>query len=612
MAVFNSECVETANGVETSVIPEGEAGVPGGTQFLLDWDVSRDNASRRGFRPAHDAGANFGVNSGNRKAFVNAGGECFLQHAELFWFGHLHIIPTSFELGNVLTTQFRTYEYFNAFRFEDKTLVTLNRVGDSGFLYTGELDEESPPRSPRIIKALETIVVDVSVSPNGPVNIAASVQYTFDGGEFLQITFSGSRVVIMTQEPQSRVNQEYKFLTDIIEFSAGEEQRISVADVPRETLTYRFVNTDEDMAWLENQVWGWMENTWGLPNWLDYTVLTSDVTIGDSTIFLEDTTKRDFRAAADGSTLALIWQDKFTFEAVGVSSFTDTSLSTFQPVTQNHPAGSIVMPLRLGQMFKPTREVWSQTEAKQIELAWRMRNNVADPGGFISPEPFLSENPFYTPSGESVGYPVWNLYLDGAELVIEGNNYRVTHDKDLRPFPSDISKPYTSTPKKQTLATLQGFRICGYGRDELQRMKQWLFYLRGKQKAFWMTTGRDDFVLFNPATALSTTLDIEPVNYTNQVFGVINGPRNRQDIVILYQDGTQDFRRISNAVDNDTFETITIAGGGISQDSTNIVSISYLTLRRLNVDNYAFTHFWYEGEWEIPISLQEVVQEGNQ
>ena len=597
MAIFNSSCADVSNFVQAFSAPEADPVGPPRSWLHREFDRADLLQDQRPllFNFRNTGGAKRGRNlDTNKSAGIKAadmhpvksggGSYCVPMHGDLFWFEHLHIIPTSFDLGNVLTTQEREYEVFNAYRTESHLLSSIVDTNYDGFSKVGE-----PSKSPNLLGPKTGFVVTVTVSPNGPVTIAARTDYVFGGlGVTKTVTFTGARVIIMTTPPESQVTEGWEWVTDVIQAASGDEQRISVRDVPRQTLVYRFIREDRDLAYLVNQLWGWHENVWALPVWTDYTLLSGDISTGVLNFNVEDTTKRDFRVGE----LCLLWDGIDSFEAVEVASFTNTNIACTLPTILPWSAGTFVLPMHLARLNTGWKAKNYNIAAREIETVWTILNqrDFSDPGD-MSPIP-LHEAGFYR------NLPIWDIYSD---YLITSGTYSEEEKDGIKVFPDKLGKISAMTVRDFPQNKISGVGLQSFGRDETWRMRSFLHALRGRQKAFWMSTGRDDFTVESTVFAPATEVNVNIVNYTNIVDGGTNGPRTRRNIVILYKDGTKDYRRILSSLITPGVREVLSLDSAISQDWTtdNVERISYVVKRRLGVDKWNIEHEFYEGEASV-------------
>lgn len=512
-------------------------------------------------------------------AAIETKSECFRMHGDLFWFNHIHLIPTRYDLGVVLTTQERDYELYNAYRTQSHTLDSIVKNNVAGLTFVGE-----PTNSPNVLGPLSGFVVTVTVDPSGPVTINATIDYTFNALSLTKtLTITGSRTVIMATPPDANIVESWEWLTDIIEADSGDEQRISVRDVPRQTFTYKFLREDADLAPLLNQIWGWHELIWALPIWTDYTFLTSDISAGSTSIPVETTANRDFRVGD----LALVWQDEFNFEAGEIVTINASSIDVLQPTLAAFTAPAYVMPISLAKFPRGVDIKNWNVNARELTARWQVLNN-RDFTNDVSPVEILGTT--YR------GLPVWDI--DEQHLITSGQ-YSEREDKDIQQFGAGMSGKWsTMSARDFPRNVLTGLRRTAFGRTEFQALRRWFMYLRGRQKSFWVSTGRDDFTVESTVFAPSAQIDVNIVNYTNLVFNAPDGPRTRRNIVIEYVDGTKDYRRITaSEITAGVRERLTL-DANISQDwsADTVKRCSFLVKRRLNTDNIDFLHEFYEGE----------------
>jgi hypothetical protein len=576
VAIFAASSAELGNPFLQFRAPDTEVGAPGSTFLSARFAAARQTANERRFRAR-------GMQSLNKQPLV---GECFMQFGDVFWFEHLHIIPKVLSLGNVISTQDREYEVFNGFRNESRTVTVRTATGLDGITLDGE-----PTFSPvTVLGPKETVVVSATISPTGPVLIDATISYQFDNGRSVQLRITGSRVVVVSLEPEAAISESWEWLTDIIEASAGDEQRISARDVPRQSWTYTWVKEDRHAANLINQLWGWAENIFAVPVWTDYTVLTADAAAGATTLNVESTDERDFRAT--GGELALLWKDDDTTESVEVSAITSTTLSLARETAAAFEAGDLVIPLRLVRLPGNWDSRNSNTNVRTVTVRWQVLDNV-EFSAALSPSPIFD-------GGVYRDLPVWDV--DSDYLVTSGN-YSEREDKDLRfPASDGTGRFSTFTAREFPRNVLSGIGMEAFGRTEFFRLRAFLHYLRGRQKAFWMSTTRDDFTVESTTSATSTEINVNIVGYTRLVANAPNGPRTRRNVEIVYADGSKDYRRVVSSQETAGVREVLTLDSGISQECSqaNVARISYLVKRRLNTDRVVFEHEFYEGEVTVP------------
>jgi len=581
MTTFSSALVDITTNIVTNLAPEAQEPAPAGSSWLI--------SSLTGSTPNV-------LKWGIIKANVNRyAGELWKMYGALFWFERVHIVPLTYALGNVISALVKTYEVYNGWRYKYKHLLTITPVNAGGFSFSGDL-----ATSPRLMQPKQSFIVTANINPAGPVTIAASVVYVFDGGESLTITFTGKRVIVMSVEPQSNIVETWEWLTDIIESGSGNEQRISNRDMPRQSFTYQYLKEDESSAFLENLLFGWANNIWAVPVWTDHIHLTAATVAGTTLVLsVDSTTNRDFRTNA-GSNLIAIWNNENSFEAAEVVSFTSTTITISSVILAVWPKGAVVVPLRLSYMTEPSTAVFQNVNARNRQLRFTaIANKIPSFSG--SPAPLQA-------GGLYRSRPFWDITND--ELITAGS-YNVIDDKQIRTIGGETGKLMTNTTKKFPVRTVSGVGMTSYGRSEFVRMREFLLGARGRQRSFWLETGNRDFKIESTSASGALNVNVVPCNYTNQVFGALGGPRTRKDIIIRYANGATDKRRIVASSETIGVREVLVLDSVLSQtcSTANVTRISYLILHRMGSDSVILNHERVDGDVSAPVTLVSVYDE---
>lgn len=512
---------------------------------------------------------------------IQLNGEFVELFGERFWFNHLHAIPNVFSLGNLLSTQVRTYQLYNGYRTVAKQIYTITETGVEGFTIT------EPNRSPNVIRPKATVTVSVTISPIGPPTVSARVVYDFGSGETLVVTFTGARMIIMALEPQVPIHEELEWKTDIIESDGGPEQRIASRDVPRQRWIYDFLKDDDSMAFMENQIFNWAANVWANPVWTDYTEMTADISLGATSVPVTTTANRDFRAASDGTALALLFSSRDVCEVVQVSIVAGTTLTLSLGTLAAWPAGTLVVPMRTSRIAEPvTQQLWTDAY-KTMRVAFSSVQNQED----------------RSISGFTI-YKTFPVLEDN--LVVFGGKYQGNYDIDQKLWDSVPARLTGKNLRRFPKFKQTGISLVANDRSEYLRIKRFLGYLRGKQKPFFMTTGRRDFGVRTTATSGATTIFVKTANFAIQV----QQRDTRKYLAIKYANGLVDYRQILSSVNTvGVGEDLTLDVAVTQNVSVaNIERISYLLLVRMDQDVFQFEHNYYDGFTTVEISVVDIVQ----
>ena len=514
------------------------------------------------------------VSTVTRSAFLTK------MFGDLFWFDHLHLIPQQINLGNILGDQVRTFEVFNGYRSATKTVNLFNAVATSGVIVS--IGSTTPPIN---ILAYQSINYTLTVQRTGPAKLVGSYFFGFASGELLELRLTGSRAVVWPYIPQGEFTESYAYLTDVIESQDGTEQRASLRDLPRLSLTHRYLFGDEEInARVENLLADWAGRVFAVPIWQDATTLTSQATAGAVVLNVASTTDRDFRFGS--GELVLLYTSEFVFEAAEVLSFTTTTITVIIGIGQTWVAGTRVLPIRLATLRNAPRQRTYATAARDMQMQFVATTLAGYP----------DESAFTV-------YRSAPVFLD--DMRLGGDTQERQIDRDVQIIDSGTGRAFQSSTKRFSPMSMP-FVLDFETRAEQWRLKRFLHARRGSFKSFWVPTWRKDFAVQSTATAPATNIFVKAAKYSDHVFSTVG--ESRKHIMIEYANGARDFRRINSAnlTSPGVLETLTL-DSATTQDvsGANVVRISFLLRVRLAADQFDFKHdFAYTGE--VGIAVQEV------
>ncbi|HHF0051797.1 TPA: hypothetical protein ACPIAY_005428, partial [Pseudomonas aeruginosa] len=107
------------------------------------------------------------------------------------YYNRLWLIPTTMELGNVVSTQVRPASVWNAY-FSPRTLTAIEREDADGITLSGQA---SPPLG---FAALEERTWTVSIGTDGPPVVNARIVWTLQGEPDLVLVITGNRIIAWT------------------------------------------------------------------------------------------------------------------------------------------------------------------------------------------------------------------------------------------------------------------------------------------------------------------------------------------------------------------------------------------------------------------------------
>jgi len=482
-----------------------------------------------------------------------------LEDTGQYWFELVHVFPTFFELGNLLTTVTRDLEIYNSYREESRQVTSFTNNADSGTSLIGF------PSLPATLSESHGIQFQVQVSTNGPPSIDGTLDFTTDVGD-ISVRITGSRVVMFPFEPETLIEEKLEFLTDVIEAADGTEQRITIRKHPRQSFTMRYrVEEGKERRRLHNLLFDWQSRVFGVPVWFEARKLDADVSAGETTITV-DTAYGDFRTGS----LAIVWQDSETFDALEIEDQTANSLTFASTLANSYTARkALVIPLRVALTDDTiSRERWLNN-LEEFEALWRIIDNEAD-------------------IADASSFDTYN-----SKVALLGFNFvagQSTQDNMLRRIDRIDNETAPILQFSDWENAQYQFRrtFLGYSLESMWTVRQLVHELKGSQKSFYMPTFSTDLVAVDDLSSGTALLDVQPEGYVDYI-------RNREpltSIIIYLSNGTYLIRDVVDytQVDANT-DRLTVDTNWPSTISVNdITKISFLRLCRIADDLVEFNH----------------------
>ena len=464
------------------------------------------------------------------------------------------VIPHLIQAGAVSTDQHYTVHVWNAYRYTAR-LQSVTISGGEGIVLSG-------PTTPSTFNALALKKWQIAVSTTGPAVIDCVITWHFAGLPSVSLRITGSRATnwLFMPDWSDDVTETLQFLTTVHQSLTGAEQRIARRLSPRRTFEFNVRLDGVERQRFDNMLYAYGSRVWVLPVMTDRVTLLQPVQQG-ATVLPVDTVGRDFYVG--GQTLLIDRQGHA--EAVDVVEMRPAELILKRPVQGNYDRQTWVYPTR-SAVFTDMPQITRLSDgvsAVQVRFQINEHNAFSDD---ISHLPRYRDRPLLEPTTE------WSedVTAQYARLIQTlDNETGLTY--------------YLDTAKKAFQVTSHRFVLSN--RAEQQKLRQLLYYLRGRQRAIWIATGATDMT---PVSGiLGKSLDIAFINYTASLKNAVG----RQDIRIELTDGRVIYRRIVEAsvVDSQT-ERLSLNGELITVAQDEIVKISYLTLSRLESDTVTWTH----------------------
>ena len=474
-----------------------------------------------------------------------------VRQFEQDWYHHVHLLPAKIALGNLLSTQMRQVEVWNA-HFAPKTLSAVVGQNDGGITLA------APANPPTTYGMLESRLHNVSVSLDGPPVIEASFTFQFPD-EAPTLSISGRRVVVFGLKPNWADGwlERLMWATDVLAARDGTEQRVSLRAKPRRSLEFSILVGRDDAALLDVLLSSWQSRVYALPIWPDKAVLAATVTAG-STVIPLTTTNLEYEA--DG--LLVIGSDSRNTEAAEVLSVASNAVTLKQPLLQTWPAGAFVTPARTARL-RVTQAVSRVTDA--IARA-RLVFDIAGTTAIAKQESATTFN----------STPVWTTrpnrvrdvdadYLRLAEVLDFETGITAVDDHAARPF------------------VRRSFDYLFKNRTEIAAFRGWLAARLGRLTAFWHPTWEASIVPTKKILSNQTVMTVASRGYALY----FNPMPGRTEAAFLHKNGTWYFRTITSFGAGTTGDEEVMAinqSFGFDANPEDWVAIYFLEKTRLDAD----------------------------
>ncbi|XKM14235.1 hypothetical protein RCS94_03460 [Orbaceae bacterium ac157xtp] len=357
------------------------------------------------------------------------------------------------------------------------------------------------------------------------------------------------------------VTETLEWKTDVLQSYSGAEQRVARRLSPRRTFEFSILIDGNERSRFENRLAYAGASTWYLPVYPDVTFLDNNITTG-TTILPCETVGRDF--VVGNKVLIKSEINNINKSALlEVAAINDDSITLINPVSVDFNAGALIYPVRLAVLT----DMPALTRYNDDLLSSQIRFRVTEHNAYSNDVSFLDR---YRQ------FPVLNIQPDWSEslkgkyerLLLElDNNSGIPHRLDTANLPFFV----------------QEFRWFLTERNEQRQLRQLFYYLNGRQKNIWVSSQSSDFNV--SAIVLNRILAVE-----NTGFSEVGLMSSRRDIAITLTNQTVLYRRITAvAVFSDDIEYL-LPDSTLDIDAKDIVSVSFLTLCRLDSDSVSWEH----------------------
>ncbi len=488
----------------------------------------------------------------------------------LDWYHQIHVIPSTIDLGNLVSPVERVLEVWNA-RFDSQTLNAIDETGTDGLLLSGQ------PAPPLDFGPLQSRLYTFAAGTRGAPVIDARYLFTFASGVTALLVVTGRRVVVFGMRPEwsQGITERLEWLTEVLESYDGTEQRVRLRQLPRRAFEYAFLVEGNDARVLDHLLFAWGARIYCMPVWTDVTVLTEEITAGSVTITVQDAANSDYHAGG----LAVLWRSNTRHEAVEILSIVGNTLTLKLPLGGSWPAGTRVFPARL-------------TRLEGEVMVTRPTDTIATGRCRFSVEDITSPN--VTDYGvDYQGYKVFDWRPDRSADIEDGWRRKlavIDYGTGLPTFDDESGSPKIG--RKLTWLLTDRSNVSVY--------RGWLAARAGRVNPCWLPTFESDLEVVSTMAATDAGITVQNVGYAR----FVNADILRRDILLHTTAGTF-HRRITGAHEiSDEEELLSLDTPlGVTLQPEQFLQVSYLELARLDQDTVEL-HWETDATARIQISTR--------
>ena len=490
------------------------------------------------------------------------------------WFERVHALPRSeIEFGNIISQEDEPYELYNAYRETtvELTSATINiapgielpdlTIPSSRGPESSWLDPSSTDNSAGTgLGALSKL--NLRATAEGLPTFEGTVDFTFDSGDSVSLTASGSRIVLFPFEHEAPTIEILSFLTDVMESVSGREQRVSLRKNPRQRYQVRYLLDGTDRQRMQALLMEWMDKVFGFPVWQDVIKTTAATVVGATSFSVRGADDVDLRAGG----IAVAFTDANTFDVLNISTVTATTITTTNEMVNAYPAGTEIVPLRSARV---RRAVEGSRAPANLE-SFRMEFEAVD-------------NDTGAPTASTAGWNSYNgrVLLDDCNVVSGdmGEQFqRRLYVVDNQTGVINVRSPWDRFKRSHQKT------FVARSRSEILSLKRLLIELGGRRKSFYIPTFVNDLTAVADLTSGTATIDIDNIDYVR----LVDSRRPKKIFRIEFTDGSSLVRTVNSAASvSSTVERLTLdSNWPANRTVSEIDRIMFYELVRFDTDEF--------------------------
>jgi hypothetical protein len=468
------------------------------------------------------------------------------------YYFRVHIRPTVIDVGNLISTQQRQFEVWNA-HFDSRTLSAIHKYG----AFAG-LELSDAPLPPAAYGPLQSYVYTLTAKVAGDPVIDATFDFVF-GSEHVSLRITGRRVVVWVIRPDwsHGITERLEWLTDVLTADDGTEQRVRLRRNARRTLEMAWLAQGQRAMIADTLLTGWGSRKYCVPVWMERDRAATPISAGSTTITVTSASLKDYMVGG----YVVLWADETLTEAIEIAAIAGNTLTLKTPVANSYPAGASICPAMFGRIDGDVqvRHVRSDALAGIVRFLDEMAKDrqAAEIGPTWQGYAVLDERPDYSEDQEST----WSRTLEvldsltGVMMVDDTTGYPV------------IRRTYTWVLN---------------GRQAIDRWKKWAAARAGRLTALWLPSFMDDLDIVQDIQPSDTSITVR--SGLNARYGV--GMPNRAAIRIETAGGQVFHRRITSMAEASasTEQLVMDSSLGVLVPVSSIRRAMWVSLARLESD----------------------------
>lgn len=484
-------------------IPESARGISD-TTYLVDELVQFDDAQMYYWPPAAAVSAS-GAFSGSfasalpvERASSSLSGARAAAYSDDYYY-RVRVVPPLLDLQSISADITAQFEVWNA-QMTARTLTDLLVSGGAGLA----VDTPAPPL---LFGGLESHIYTLSVALDGPALIDARFDYRF-GAESALLTVIGSRLLVMGFAPDwaSGIEERLEYLTAVARARDGSESRTQLRSLPRRSWRYRILAVGDEARELEELLWHWQGQAFGVPVWRDPVRIDAAAALG-ALLIACTTAQREFVVGG----YALLWRGPLENEVVKIDAVSAGGIDLTDGLKATWPAGTLLYPLRIARVAqqvdleRPAADVVTAT--LEFELSEPSAPVAAGTAAqtYGGAELWLREPNRAAPV--AVGYRRERLRLDGKTGL------------------------WREVAREPRPAISRQHQWVGVGRSDARALLAFVARMAGRSGAFVAPTWQIDLQLASAIAALDTHVAVRSDQYNARLDGAVG----RNTIALLHR-----------------------------------------------------------------------------